>query len=268
MYLKRMNQALHKRTVADIPIFEFEQVESTQDLAREMVEENLTKLNLEGREVVLGELYGVVSATNQTKGRGRFQRTWESVDHSSMLATFIVAKRDANPMIDVAQLMVTVCDVIHVNGPNARIKWPNDVIIETQESKKVGGTLTEIVGDFLLIGIGINITSDAYPLELKQEATSLEENGYNIIPAELVNRIVEEYSRQGSHAISDSDIWKKYKSKCATLGKYIRVDAMSESLVGSARDIADDGALIVEKDSGEIVSVSEGDVVHVRPANV
>lgn len=267
MYLKRMKQALHKRTVADIPIFEFDDVTSTQDLSRDMLEDRSHEVTQKRKSAIPGAMVGVVSATNQTDGRGRRNRKWESLKNSSMLATFILAKREESPMIDVAHLMITVCDVIEVNGPNARIKWPNDLVIETEKSKKVGGCLTEIVDDTLLVGIGINITSDAYPPELKEDATSLEENGYNIFPDELINRIVEDYTRRVANKISDLEIWEQYKSTCATLDQYIRIDSMNESIVGNARDIGSDGSLIVEKESGESISVSEGDVVHVRPAD-
>lgn len=272
-----MEEALHKRTVADIPILEFGQVASTHHIARDVIENRRGDMPLNANEVYPGSLYGAIVADNQIAGRGRRERRWESLRGSSLLVTFILGKREMHPMTDVAHLMVTVCDVLREVRPSKRdkadesqmhsirIKWPNDLVIETEkgETKKVGGCLTELVNNYLMVGVGINITKDAYPVDITQ-ATSLEEWGYSITAGALLDQIVENYAHRRIDSFSDSEIWREYKSFSSTLGQQVRVETLMEIFEGFAQDVAFDGSLVIEKTTGEVVKISEGDVVHLR----
>ena len=269
-----MEEALHKRTVADIPILEFGQVASTHHIARDVIENRRGDMPLDANEVLPGSLYGAIVADNQIAGRGRRERRWESLRGSSLLATFIIGKRELYPMTDVAHLMVAVCDVLKKVGPSKadkkgrlelKIKWPNDLVVDagTGETKKVGGCLTEVVNNYLMVGVGINVTQDAYPADITN-ATSLQECGYTITANELLDQIVKNYAHRRIDSFSDSDIWKEYKSFSSTLGQKVRIETITETFEGFARDISSDGSLIVEKNTGEVLEISEGDVVHLR----
>jgi BirA family transcriptional regulator, biotin operon repressor / biotin---[acetyl-CoA-carboxylase] ligase len=121
----------------------------------------------------------VALAERQTEGRGRLGRTW--VDSALM---FSVALRPPPPVADWPQLTVVaaraVADAI---GPEATIKDPNDVLVD---GRKVAGILAE-AGDRVVLGIGINVGSTAWPgagfvegdrLELLVDVLARLEHGY------------------------------------------------------------------------------------------
>lgn len=260
----RMEKAMGKRTVADIPIEEYRELTSTHDRALLMLDDPTDWGIKSFNEVQPGQLMGVIVADHQTKGRGRRDRTWNDEPGSSLLATFILGARLENPMIDVASLMMSVCDVVQSRGVQCRIKWPNDLIVENESMPKLGGCLTEIHDSLLLVGLGINISPDAYPDELEESATSLADEGIDFSRRQLLDAIVMTYQDLYKPQPNHVKIWDKYRSYCATLDQHVRIDHMNGEITGVAKDISDLGALMVTTDSGQKITVTEGDVVHIR----
>lgn len=117
-------------------------------------------------------------ADHQTRGRGQYERKWESKKAKNL--TFSLAFLPASAKrFHVLTLACALALVNYLNdklkAPCACIKWPNDVMLN---DKKVAGLLTETVFngnnfDRLVIGIGININQQAFPDELSGKATSL-----------------------------------------------------------------------------------------------
>ena len=263
-----MIEGVHKRAVADIPIFECGEVTSTHDVAFDLLggESQGNDFDIENRSP--GDLIGAISATNQTKGRGRRSRVWESSAGSSLLVTFIISKRPSNQMVDVANLLVAICQSIQSAKPELpeiKIKWPNDLVVGEETIKKLGGCLTEVEERFLLVGIGINLNESSYSSDLEPIATSLLEQGLEISSAELLDKIIEKYQERKDQINSEYEIWADYKAICNTMSKKVRVDQINASVVGLARDIAEDGALVLELENGEQVRILEGDVINLRP---
>ncbi len=103
----------------------------------------------------------VVAAEHQTSGRGRFGRVWDS-DNGGLYFTILL--RPELPPSDIASITLAagygVCLAVReYSGADARIKWPNDVIIG---NRKICGILTEMAAqsdriDYVAIGIGINL---------------------------------------------------------------------------------------------------------------
>ena len=60
---------------------------------------------------------------------------------------------------------------------------------------------------------------------------------------------------------------ERYRQRCVTIGRRVRVELPGSELVGTATDVADDGALVVTGDDGATTTVTVGDVVHLRPAD-
>jgi BirA family biotin operon repressor/biotin-[acetyl-CoA-carboxylase] ligase len=108
----------------------------------------------------------VALAEHQTEGRGRLGRTW--VDSALM---FSVALRPAPPVADWPQLTIVAARAVaDAVGPAATIKHPNDVLVD---GRKVAGILAE-AGERVVLGIGINVGSAAWPGAGHVEADRLE----------------------------------------------------------------------------------------------
>ena len=122
----------------------------------------------------------VIISEEQTLGKGRMSRPWDSSASKGIWMSVIVrpalAPQQAPQMTLVAAVAVTRA-IEEVTGINPDIKWPNDILIN---GKKVTGILTELQADpdrvkAIILGIGINVNQEEadFPYELKDIATSL-----------------------------------------------------------------------------------------------
>ena len=151
-----------------------------------------------------------------------------------------------------------------VTGLLARLKWPNDILLN---SKKLGGILTELGAtkkrlDYVIVGIGlnVNVSVDSLP-ELMAPATSLlDELGTPASRLDLLVAILEaideEYTRLREGWSPHTD-WKEH---LVTLGERVRVTTSDGVVEGVAEDVDRDGALLVRAATGELVSFLAGDV--------
>jgi BirA family biotin operon repressor/biotin-[acetyl-CoA-carboxylase] ligase len=139
----------------------------------------------------------MVTADLQTKGRGRRGRTWDSGSGDNVIMSVIL--RDAGPSDTIWQLgfvcALAISDAFLAHGVDGRIKWPNDVLIE---SKKAAGVLIEVpaagsIDRWLAIaGIGVNVNRAAFAdaSSFIMPPTSLYmETGVTISPRELADEI-------------------------------------------------------------------------------
>lgn len=235
-------------------ICHFKELGSTNDKAKE-----LALRGAEDGTVVVAEM--------QKSGRGRLGRTWISPQGGVYLSIILRPARDA-PCLGYAQLTlmgaVAVARAIKkLYGLDARIKWPNDVMLD---GKKVCGIVAEASAEsgrtgFVIIGIGINADTEPkeFPEELRSTATSL--CCYvKVSKEELIRVLLEEFDLLYSGGF-DMKLWRKLSD---TLGKNVRVETLREVFSGRALDVDEDGALLVEKENGTLQKVVAGDVVHLK----
>lgn len=111
----------------------------------------------------------VIVADRQSAGRGRRGKSFFSPE-GGIYMSVTVKWQDNIPYTVCAAS--AVCRVLRSYGTDAKIKWVNDIFID---SKKVCGILCEKVGEFVIIGIGINHSVKDFPDELKDTAASLPE---------------------------------------------------------------------------------------------
>ncbi|MBN2131809.1 MAG: biotin--[acetyl-CoA-carboxylase] ligase [Sedimentisphaerales bacterium] len=123
----------------------------------------------------------VVFAEEQTTGRGRNGAAWHSRHGDSLLFSVVLIDCKVKSELLPLTAAVAVADAIgQVGGHQARIKWPNDVLLD---ARKVGGILVESrrAGKHTahVIGIGINChqSAETFPPELRETATSLDRTG-------------------------------------------------------------------------------------------
>ena len=212
-------------------------------------------------------------AKSQTAGRGRKDRSWLSPVGGLYFSLLL----NPRPTIESAPLMglLGACAVARslttLGVKNVKLKWPNDVQIE---DSKISGILSEAVtlGDDslgIIMGIGVNQNCPVsdMPPGLEWPTTSVvDELGKETSIESLLCSIVNEIDARLQTVGRDSsfkailDEWRKIS---ATLGAKIRVHEEGKVTEGVAKDIGEDGALIVETDDGE-VNVLLGDVSHLR----
>jgi BirA family biotin operon repressor/biotin-[acetyl-CoA-carboxylase] ligase len=215
-----------------------------------------------------------VVAGEQTAGRGRRQRQWVSPAGAGLYFSIILRPQFDQSLWPLLTLMAAVAahDALLVAcSLETDIKWPNDILVD---EKKLCGILAETVdtpsGRAVVIGIGINLTQNAFPTELETIATSVEA-ATGVAPelANLLESLVRELTthydvlnQPGGNA-EIIRAWCMRSSYCE--GKVIRVADGTETLVGTTRGLERDGALRVETYDGEIRVLRAGDVSSVRP---
>jgi BirA family biotin operon repressor/biotin-[acetyl-CoA-carboxylase] ligase len=112
-------------------------------------------------------------AEQQTAGRGRHQRRWESAPGSGLYVSIVLrpAWPDADtPVVSLALGLAAAEAIRETTSLACDLRWPNDVLIG---ERKCVGILVENEGPALIAGVGVNVNQTAFPGELAKIATSL-----------------------------------------------------------------------------------------------
>jgi BirA family transcriptional regulator, biotin operon repressor / biotin---[acetyl-CoA-carboxylase] ligase len=234
-----------------------ESVESTQKIAHRLAYENAP----EGT---------VIIAEEQQVGRGRMGRKWHSPKYTGIWMSIILRPNIPLPKAPQLTLLAAVAIVQAIEeytGLLPEIKWPNDILIK---GKKITGILTELEAEAdrinsVIIGIGMNVnqTKEDFPSELQEIATSLLlEKGERISRAELIKGIFNNleklyllYLEEGFLPIKL--LWESY---AISIGKKITARTLTNSIIGTARGITEDGVLIIEDEHGKNHHVYSADI--------
>ncbi|HXD31558.1 MAG TPA: biotin--[acetyl-CoA-carboxylase] ligase [Pyrinomonadaceae bacterium] len=212
-----------------------------------------------------------IVAAEQTAGRGRLERSWISPAGAG-LYTSIVLRPRLNPSVwSLIPLMaaLAVHDALNEScGIAADIKWPNDILFA---ERKLCGILAETIetsaGRAAIVGVGINLTSQSFPEELKESATSVEAAAGKVVSiGEVLPSLLRALGNRYAQLQDDqSQIVTDWLAH-STYGHNKRVSVTSgyEQFSGTTRGLESDGALRVETESGEIRIVRAGDVFSLR----
>jgi len=220
-----------------------------------------------------GEPSGLVLvAREQTSGRGRLDRAWVSPDGAGL--TFSVLLRTPRPVADLGRVPLlagaaAAQAIAAVNGLDVGLKWPNDLVVD---ERKLGGLLVQhSPTDALVIGIGINtgMTADQRPIP---NATSMALEGieaslrdHTLVLDAVLDAWAEVFAPLATTTPWADDALEGYRQRCRTLGADVVVHLPSgQDLVGTAVDIDSSGALVVQSPKSGKVTVTSGDVLHVR----
>jgi BirA family biotin operon repressor/biotin-[acetyl-CoA-carboxylase] ligase len=220
----------------------------------------------------------IVIADEQTQGRGRLDRVWQSPPRAGIAMSVLLRPGAANaergwspiPATEYALLplltgVALVEAVRRLGDVDAVLKWPNDLLIN---GHKCAGILAESVGDgAVVVGIGLNVTlhEDELP---RQDATSLLLAGSSCVDRDplvrAVARGIESWYvrwRDASGDATTSGLLESYRFHCATIGANVSVSmpAGRADVVGVASGVDSDGRLVVD---GRALAV--GDVIHLR----
>ena len=210
-----------------------------------------------------------VIAEEQTAGRGRLQRKWESPKGAGLYFSILLRPRipqDRWPLLTFMAALAVNDALLEASNLDTDIKWPNDLLAG---ERKICGILAEVIesdsGRAVVLGIGINLTKEAFPHELAAIATSVDEASgcraeRETILAALLNALSRWYSliHESDGAARLLAAWSSRSSYSE--GKSVKVTTGTESLVGVTRGLEPDGALRLESETGEIIVVRAGDV--------
>ncbi len=205
----------------------------------------------------------LVLCRRQTAGRGRRGRSWFSGEDAVAMTLLICPNfpMEFGPRCIIA-IALGVCRALRFFGADARIKWPNDIIAD---GRKLCGILLEAdAAGFVAAGIGVNVNQREFPADIMDTAGSLFfQIGRETDPNEVVARILAEIEPLLDACGDDASyaaLLETYKTLSATIGSRVRVIAPDGEYCGMAAGLDALGLLVVKKDSGEIVTVSAGDV--------
>jgi BirA family transcriptional regulator, biotin operon repressor / biotin---[acetyl-CoA-carboxylase] ligase len=198
----------------------------------------------------------VVTAAEQSAGRGRQGRTWTAPAGKALLMSAIVrdlTRRDALLPLAVPVAVAEACDAFA--GRRCDIKWPNDV---WAGGRKLAGVLLEgrPQEGWAVIGIGLNVgtAADEFPPELRETATSLAiEGGHDPGTDAVLAAILAALDRRvGS---PERDILAAWRERDILAGSTVRWNDGQ----GTAAGLDDSGALLVDTETGR-VSLDAGEV--------
>ena len=237
--------------------------------------DSLPSTNTEAaRQAAAGAAEGLcVVAREQTAGRGRRSRAWASPKDAGLYFSVVLRPALAAadwPLLTLAAALAARDALRQACALDTDIKWPNDLLAC---GRKLCGILAEAVetarGRACVLGVGINLTADAYPAELRAHATSVAEAAAappdrEAVLAALVRALALRYGRlQEPDGAADAvRAWAAASSYAA--GRRVRVALAGETFAGTTRGLEPDGALRVETNDGEIKIVRAGDVTSLR----
>lgn len=197
---------------------------------------------------------------HQTAGRGRRGNSFYSPKDTGLYMTLSLPLSGTPSSVQkiTCAAAVAVCEAAEaLSGKQPQIKWVNDILLD---GKKAAGILTELLTDSknqpraVIIGIGLNLTTNEFPEEFAKTAGNLGEIEPNALCGTIADRLIDLV-----HHLEDNSIIEKYKQRNICIGKTVTYGKDGRVHTAQAVDIDADGGLVVEENgtrstlrSGEI----------------
>jgi BirA family biotin operon repressor/biotin-[acetyl-CoA-carboxylase] ligase len=208
----------------------------------------------------------VLIAESQTAGRGRHGRRWSTPPGSQIALSagiaFGAVPSEAWGWLPLLTGVAVLDAVAEVTGIASSLKWPNDVLVG---SRKLAGILAEVAAPapVVVIGLGLNVTEAPDPA-----ATSLALLGSTVDRAALTEAVlchlavrIDAWRAAGG---ADAALAADYRSRSVTIGNRVRATLPGDrTVVGVAADVDDLGRLRIDT-GDDLVTVSAGDITHLR----
>ena len=244
---REMSQCLIGRS-----IFHRDVVTSTMDEARSLAESN----SPEGTVVV---------AEEQTGGRGRFKRRWVTRKGLDLLLSVVLRPEAALlPQVNMAATLAVSKTVADVGGLAPAIKWPNDVRVG---GRKISGILVESASKkgepgHAVVGIGLNVNIDtSIDPEIVGSATSISmETGRTVDRTDVLVGLLWHMDALYRSVVQGRLLTKEWAARLETLGRQVQVRWSDRVVEGLAREVDDQGSLVVESADGTKTTVVAGEV--------
>ncbi len=215
----------------------------------------------------------ILTAEEQTGGKGRMQRIWYSPSKKGIwISAAFPSTADVSKLGHYNFLcsLVISSAVEEITGIEPELKWPNDILIK---GKKVCGILSESVPDingrFIVItgmGLNVNIEAGDFPEKIKKTATSLLiETGRSIDRHKLLLKIILDLNDYYDVWIEKGiePIYFQWLNRCSTIGKEVEIKTEKLYISGTAKHVNKDGSLLLEEESGRIHNIYAGDLEYI-----
>lgn len=230
-------------------ILEYKELDSTNDELRKLAERGVGN-------------FTVVTAKKQTRGKGRYSRSWESPEGNIYLS-ILLRNLDVHTAHQISFVASLAClETIQINIPDAevRLKWPNDVLAN---EKKIAGILLEAssnsdhpeVLSYLIVGFGINVKHSP------DYATNMKKHNNTQSFSKIRDKLLEEFSKYYHIWLEDgfgkiSALWLKNASG---LGQKIAANLEEKTVEGVFKGLTSTGELVLETSEGERI-ITSGEV--------
>jgi len=199
----------------------------------------------------------VITATEQSAGRGRRGRVWSAPPGRALLYSAILRPLELDHVLLPLSVPIAVCEAVEAAGAaGARIKWPNDVWLG---EAKVAGVLIEArPPEWAVIGIGVNVAIEPgeFPEDLRWPATSIESGAGVATVRDLVSEALDRWV-----AAPEREVLAEFERRDALRGREVGWESAGiEPGIGTAAGIDARGNLVVERATGERVALGSGEV--------
>lgn len=244
------NTAYSALEALGISVFVFRETDSTNDRARIYA--------LSG-----GAAPAVFIADAQTAGRGRMGRSFYSpADTGIYLSLLLKAPDDPSLTLRMTSAAAVAAHdaILEVLGIDTGIKWVNDLYLN---GRKISGILAESffvdTCRYIIIGIGINLSTADFPDELRRIAGALT-GGVTDETKHTLTEAVAAHLYREMNDLGDPSIMERYRKCSAVLGKSVRFIENGESFEGVAESVDDMGALSVRLSDGSLYRLASGEI--------
>ena len=236
-------------------IYSFDSIDSTNTFARSLKE----------NECPSGTL---IIADEQTAGKGRQGRQWQSQKGKNLLFTVVTRPLfvlDKVRVLPFAAALAAADGIEQETKSAVECKWPNDLLID---GKKVAGMLIETTTQNdaimnVILGIGINVNQTEFGHDIKEKATSLKlHSQQDVDRVRLLCAVLAEleYRFDQLRHFSPQMLLDEWKQRATMLGSEITLVEHRTSIKARAMDVAPNGALVIEEMNGTRREVFAGDV--------
>jgi BirA family biotin operon repressor/biotin-[acetyl-CoA-carboxylase] ligase len=198
----------------------------------------------------------VLVTDHQTAGRGRLARTWDAPPGTNLLMSILFRAVPAQPIDLTRAVGVAAADAVRMlTGLDARLKWPNDVLVD---GRKLAGVLAQSNGDdAIVVGIGLNVGW------APDGAARADGTTPHAVLSVLLSTLDTMLASLAEHD-DDSLLLIRYRQLLDTRGRVVRVEMPGGEIRGRAIDVERDGALVVLDECAITHRIEVGDVVHLR----
>lgn len=231
----------------------------------------------------------VVTAEEQTAGRGRMDRIWTAPERSSLFVSVLLRPRnpEGRPLPTQSYAWMSLLAALALSESieerteiSPQLKWPNDVHVD---GRKLAGVLAQLVPGAnaeppaVVVGAGVNVSLTDQELPIPTATSLLLEyattTDRNVLLKAYLRRLATHY---GEFTAVDGDATRSWRDgtsllarvseRMVTLGQDVQADLPNGTVItGRAMNLDSHGALVVRDDDGERHTVAAGDVVHLRP---
>jgi BirA family biotin operon repressor/biotin-[acetyl-CoA-carboxylase] ligase len=226
----------------------YDEIPSTMDVARDLARKGCPHM-------------AVVIAERQGQGRGRLQRTWHS-SPGGLYFTVVLRPHippALSPRVNLAASLYLAQVLKSMYGIDARVKWPNDIMVAGQ---KISGMLAEMEAEidqvrFISVGIGLNVNNDP-PADLSMAVSIKQLLGHAVRRKGILMAFLQRLEK-GLDTDAFESVITEWKKISVTLNRQVRVVTHQSVYEGTAIDVDDHGALVLQNKDGTTQTIFHGD---------